>query len=606
MSMQPTESLNQRQAWQNRVEAMKDIPQLWNLLWEAAPIPVASTIALRVIGGLLPLAMLYVAKQLVDLISTGKADGFVVAAWVATEFALAGLGQLIGRAIDYMDSLIADRFSHSLGLKIMHHATSLDLSSFENASFYDKLERARMQCTDRIGMLTAMGWLLQRIVMLVSLASGIIYYSPWLLVVLTISVLPAFLVESHFAFQGYTLSHQLTPTRRALDYYLQLGSSRDSAKEVKIFSLAPHLEKKYRELSQEIITKNQQLALRRLGWGSLFAVIASAGYYGSYAFLAREAWLQHMSLGTFTFMVGAIGGANGHLQMIFSLFSNIADQSLFLRDLVVFLKEKPGVRSPIHAAKVPHPIRKGIEFENVSFQYPGSDRKILDNLSFHMGKGERIALVGENGEGKTTLVKLIARLYDPTEGRILLDGRDIREFNIDELRKEIGVIFQDFVRYDLSARENIGIGNIARVGDDTALWNASKKGNADEVLAKLPGKLDQVLGRRFEGGVDLSGGEWQRMALARAYLRDAQILILDEPTAALDAIAEAEVFQKFAELTKGRMALFISHRFSTVRMADRILVLSGGKIREDGTHDRLVNEGGLYSRLFEVQAACYR
>lgn len=608
--METCEIPSQGQAWRNRLDALKDLPSLWRLLWDAAPLPVFSTIALRVASGLVPLGMLFAAKQIVDLISnvaSGRpVDQQALWYWVAVEFGLAASTQVIGRLIDFCDSLISDRFSHSLSLRIMRHAMSLDLRSFEDAAFYDRLDRARVQATDRISMLTNAGWLLQRMVMLVSLAGGIVYYSPWLLIVLTLSVLPAFLVESHFAFLGYTLSHALTPMRRALAYYMTLGSSRESVKEVKIFALEKHLEGKFRDLADEVIRRNRQLARRRLGWGSLFAVLAAAGYYGSYAFLAHEAVMQKMTLGTFAFMVGAIGGANGHLQVIFSLFSDIADQALFLRDLVLFLEEHPTIQSPVQPISMPKPIRKGLEFENVTFQYPGSDRKVLDGLHFRILPGQRIALVGANGEGKTTMVKLIARLYDPTEGRILLDGRDIREYDIDEYRREIGIIFQDFIRYDLPVRENIGAGNIGKMEDDDALIEASEKSNLGAILNRLPNGLDQMLGRRFEGGVDLSGGEWQRVALARAYLKDAQILILDEPTAALDPMAEAEMFEQFAQLTKNRMALFISHRFSTVRMADRIVVMSEGKILEDGTHDQLLKAEGVYTKLFDLQAASYR
>jgi len=292
--------------------------------------------------------------------------------------------------------------------------------------------------------------------------------------------------------------------------------------------------------------------------------------------------------------------------MIFSLFSDVADQSLFLRDLILFFREEPSIRSPQKALMPPRPIQSGIEFENVTFQYPGTEKPIFSDLSFRLSKGQRVALVGENGEGKTTVVKLMARLYDPSAGRILLDGRDLKEYDVDELRKEIGVIFQDFIRYDLTARENIAAGDMAKLNDDEAIWEASRKGNALELLENFPTRLDQMLGRRFEGGLDLSGGEWQRVALARAFLRDAQILILDEPTAALDPMAEHEVFQKFADLTQDRLSLFISHRFSTVRTADRILLLSQGRIAEDGTHETLIEAGGMYARLFDVQASSYR
>jgi len=606
----PNPESSQREAWKNRAAALKDLPELWNLLWTSAPGSVTVTLLLRVCGGVTPLAMLYAAKRIIDLIAVAAKgqpyDPRELWLWVGVEFGLASLSQVIGRGIDFFDAYIADRFSHRLGLKIMRHAASLDLSSFEDPAFHDRLERARAQSTDRIGMLTSAGWLLQRVVMLTALSAGIIWYSPWLLLVLLASVLPAFLVESHFAFLGYTLAHKLTPLRRSLEYYLTLGSSREAAKETKVFALAPHLESKYTALSNEVMAKNRELARRRLAWGALFSVFATIGYYGSYAYLAHEALQLRMSLGTLTFMVGAIAGANGHLQTIFSLFSNIADQSLFLRDLILFFHETPKIGSSGLQLAPPRPMRQGLEFENVSFAYPGSDRLVLDRLSFRLAPGQRVALVGENGEGKTTVVKLIARLYDPTAGRILLDGQDLRDYDVDELRNEIGVIFQDFIRYDLSARENIAVGDIDQLLDEEALWEASRKSNASGLLERFPEGLEQMLGRRFEGGVDLSGGEWQRVALARAYLREAQILILDEPTAALDPMAEFEVFQKFADLTRDKLAIFISHRFSTVRMADRILVLSHGRIAQDGTHDDLVQADGIYSQLFEVQASSYR
>ncbi|MBY0505377.1 MAG: ABC transporter ATP-binding protein/permease [Bryobacteraceae bacterium] len=606
MPPKPPSSL--KQAWRDRLTALKDLPQFWRLLRDAAPTTVRATISLRMLGGLAPLGMLYAAKQIIDLISTkgSQPDLPSLWFWIGVEFALAAISQLIGRVVDFCDAFIADRFSHSLGLKIMRHAATLDLSSFEDSAFHDRLERARAQSTDRIGMLTSSGWLLQRLVMLISLAAGIIFYSPWLFAVLIISVVPTFLVESHFAFLGYTQATAQTTLRRTLDYYLTLGTSREAAKEVKVFALAPHLETKYSKLAGTLMLENRRLAARRLRWGGAFTVLATAGYYGSYVYLARDVALNHMSLGTFTFVAGTLAGANGHLQTIFSLFSDIADQALFLRDLALFFEDTPTIRASTASLLPPRPIRSGIIFENVSFHYPGQEKLVLNQLNLHFSQGERVAIVGKNGEGKTTIVKLIARLYDPIAGRILLDGKDLRDFHVDELRSEIGIIFQDFIRYDLSVRENIAVGSIGRLRDDEALWEATRKSNAQELIEKFPQQLDQMLGGRFEGGSDLSGGEWQRLALARAYLRDAQILILDEPTAALDPLAEAEVFQKFAELTHEKLAIFISHRFSTVRMADRIVLLAQGQIAEDGTHDQLIQAGGPYSCLFEVQAASYR
>ncbi len=507
---------SQRQAWQDRFTALQDLPQLWRFVRDSSPSAVYSTIAARLLGGLTPLIMLYAAKQVVDIIAPAakghSTDMRALWFWVAVEFALVAAAQALGRLIDFLDILIGDRYRHSLSLKIMHHAASLDLATFEDPAFHDRLERARAQSTDRTCMLTSAGWLLQRAVMLVSLAGGIIFYSPWLFVVLIVSVIPAFLVESHFAFLGYTLAHELTPTRRSLDYYLALGSSREAAKEVKVFALAKHLETQYSHLSRLLMVKNRRLAARRLLWGALLSILSTAGYYGSYAYLAHEAALQRISVGTFTFLVAAIAGANGHLQTIFSLFSGIADQALFLRDLILFFEEKPAIRSSPNSLPAPRPIRLGLVFEDVTFCYPGNDKPVLHHLNLQFRHGARVALVGENGEGKTTLVKLIARLYDPTEGRMLLDGRDLRDYDVEDLRAEIGIIFQDFIRYDLTVRQNIAVGSIGRLHDDEALLAASGKSNANDLLDQFSTKLDQMLGSRFAGGVDLSGG---RMAAHR-------------------------------------------------------------------------------------------
>jgi ATP-binding cassette subfamily B protein len=427
-----------------------------------------------------------------------------------------------------------------------------------------------------------------------------------LFLLLVVCIVPAFMGESHFAFLGYALAHEITPVRRELDYLRILGTSKENAKEVKLFGLGNHLHGRYALLTGQIIGKNIKLTRHRLLWGSLFAVIGSIGYYGSYVFLVWQALQGRITLGTWFFLTGSIGGASVQLQGVFSLFSHIADQALHLTDLVDFLKVQPSICSRPNALAVPRSIRSGFEFRDVSFHYPGASRLILKNLNFRLEPGEHVALVGENGQGKTTLVKLLARLYDPTGGAIYLDGTDLREYKVEELHKEIGVIFQDFVRYDMPARMNIGVGRIENVDDDEALWTAAEKSRADRLLTRFEAGLDQMLGRRFDGGVDLSGGEWQKFALARAYLRDAQVLILDEPTAALDAVAESEVFARFDDLSRDKMALLISHRFSTVRKSDRIVVLENGQIFEEGTHDQLVARHGRYASLFELQAASYR
>jgi len=601
---------SQHAAWQDRFAALRNVPPVLKLVWDAAPRVVAGGLALRVASALIPLAVLAVSKWIINIVvAQVKHPGPLPhEIWIllAVEFLLAALNNLLGRAIDYTDARLADEFTREVSLRVMNHAAALDLASFEDPAFHDKLERARLQATDRIGMLNSMGRLVLQTITLISLSIGVIVYSPWLFALLVLCVVPAFAGESHFAFVGYSLAHSLTPIRRELDYLRILGSSKESAKEVKMFALGGYLHDRYAVLTDGIIQKNRHLTRRRLWWGSALAIVGSVGYYGSYAYLVWQALLGKIDLGTLTFLTGAIAGAATQLQGVFSLFSSISDQALFLSDLVTFLSVQPGIRSKPNAVLAPRQIRDGFEFRDVCFHYPGSDRLVLKNLNFRMSPGEHIALVGENGQGKTTLVKLLARLYDPTGGVILLDGVDLRDYSVEALHKEIGVIFQDFVRYDLTARLNIGVGRITQATHDDALWNAARKSRADRLLARFPGGLDQMLGRRFEGGVDLSGGEWQKFALARAYLRNAQVLILDEPTAALDAVAESEVFARFADLARGKMAILISHRFSTVRKSHRIVVLEDGQIREQGTHDELVATGGEYAKLFELQAANYK
>ena len=596
--------------WRQRAAALQNLPPVLRLVWQAAPRVVAGGLALRVASAAVPITVLAVSKWIIDLlVGAVKHPGPIppVMWWLlGAAFVLAALNSSFSRAIDYTDARLADEFTKEVSLRVMRHAACLDLARLEDPTFQDKLERARQQATDRIGMLNSMGRLVLEVITLITLSVGVVAYSPWLFLCLVICVVPAFMGESHFAFLGYTLAHSLTPIRRELDYLRILGTSKETAKEVKMFRLGGYFHDRYSELSDGIIHRNIRLTRKRLWWGSAFSALGSCGYYGAYAFLVWQTLLGHISIGTLTFLAGAIAGSSTQLQSVFSLFSHISDQALFLTDLVEFLAVQPGIQSKPGALPAPRAICDGFEFRNVSFHYPGSERLVLNSLNLRIGPGERLALVGENGQGKTTLVKLMARLYDPTGGTILLDGVDLRDYRIEHLHNQIGVIFQDFVRYDLPARVNIGVGRIADLGHDAALWNAAKKSRAEAMLERFPDGLDQMLGRRFESGVDLSGGEWQKFALARAYLRDAQILILDEPTAALDAVAEYEVFSRFADLAEGKMVILISHRFSTVRRSHRIVVLEDGKIREQGTHDHLVSTGGQYARLFKLQAANYQ
>jgi len=597
-------------SWRERFSALRNLPAVLRFVWESGRAVVVLGLIARVIAALLPPALFWVSKLIIDtivhIIGTHQPAGTRLWWLVAAEFALAVTTGILGRAIDYLDALLAGRYMHHVSVRVMEHAASLDLLAYEDPAFYDRLERARVQATDRLYMIQAMGRLIQQVITTITLSVQIMLFSPWLLLMLVVGVLPAFAGETHFAFLGYAKNFRQTPVRRQLDYLRILGGSKEAAKELRLFGLKNFLTTRFKTLSTKVYEEDVDLARRKAIAGSLLSVIGTAGYYTAYVFAVWKTVAGVFSLGTLTLLANAIREASSNLQQTFSTLSTIADQALFLTDLIAFFEMSPTIASKPNALPAPRPIQRGFEFRNVSFRYPGSSRLILNGLNFYLRPGERVALIGENGEGKTTIVKLLTRLYDPFEGQVLLDGVDLREYNLEDLYREIGVIFQDFMRYEMTARENIAVGRIEQIDNLELIEQSAQKSMADEVVGKLPAGFDQMLGRRFEGGVDLSGGEWQKVALARAYLRDAQVLILDEPTSALDARSEYEVFQRFAELTAGKMALFISHRFSTVRMADRIVVLENGRIAEEGDHDALTQLGGRYAEMFELQAASYR
>jgi ATP-binding cassette subfamily B protein len=596
--------------WRERISALRNVPAVLRIVWDSGRTVVVLGVVFRLLASLLPLGLLWITKLIIDILVRTHATHQAVSArlwWlVAAEFSLAVFGSVLTRGIDFLDALLADKYTRHVSVLVLKHAAQLDLAAYEDPVFYDRLERARVQATDRLGMIQSIGRLVQQVITTVSLSISIMLFSPWLLLMLVAGVIPAFLGESHFAFLGYAKNFRQTPIRRELDYLRVLGGSKEAAKELKLFGLAPFLTERFSRLSNQIYDEDVALARRRLEAGSFLSMIGTAGYYSAYVFVIWRTISGVLSIGELTFLAGAIQQASSNIQQIFSTVSSIADQALFLTDLIAFFEMRPAITSKPNALPAPRPILRGFEFRNVSFRYPGSPRLVLNGLNFHLHPDERVALIGENGEGKTTIVKLLTRLYDPVEGQVLLDGVDLREYNLEDLYREIGVIFQDFMRYEMTARENIAVGRIEQLDDLPLLSQSAQKSMADEVVGRLPRGYEQMLGRRFDGGVDLSGGEWQKVALARAYLRDAQILILDEPTAALDARSEYEVFQRFAELTAGKMALFISHRFSTVRMADRIVVLENGRIAEDGDHEKLTRLGGRYAEMFEMQAASYR
>jgi len=613
------EKPGERPSFRERIQALRYVPKLLRLVWETHRGLAVAMGVLRLVRSFVPIATLWIGKLIIDgVVATQQAGGTwrAVGNLVAIELAIVIFGELLARASSLVESLLGDLFSNRMSVRLMEHAATLDLAQFENPEFYDHLERARRQTTGRIGLIAQMLGIAQDALTLVTLSAALLTFSPWLMVLLVIAIVPSFLGETRFAAMEYSLLFRWTPERRQLDYLRWVGASDDTAKEVQSFGLAGWLTERYRVLSERWYRENRKLAVKKAFVSSGLSFIGTAGYYGAYIVIIARAVAGSISLGSLTFLAASFSRGRDLIQRLLLGASSIYEQGLYLRDLFLFFEMEPTITSKPGAPPVTRPIRHGFVFENVGFKYPGSDRWAVRNVSFTLHAGERIALVGENGAGKTTLTKLLARLYDPTEGRILLDGVDLRDYDLASLRREIGVIFQDFVRYDMRFDENVGVGEIESVRgylDDGAtaptpdlLVHAATQSLASSLLPRLPGGYRQMLGRRFDDGVDLSGGEWQKIALARAYMRNAQVLILDEPTAALDARAEYEVFKRFSELMAGRMGVLISHRFSTVRMADRILVLRGGELVEDGTHEQLVGAGGLYAELFGMQAIGYR
>jgi ATP-binding cassette subfamily B protein len=604
-----------------RFGALRNLPPFLKLIWQTGPGLTVADLALRLVRALLPVAMLYVGKLIIDEVIRLAGAGGAPASlgewltggrldhlgWLlAAELAFAVLSDVLGRVVSLIDTLLSEKFTNITSVRLMEHAATLDLEDFEDSELQDRLERARRQTMGRATLMGQIFGQAQDVVTIAAFAAGLVAYAPWLIALLLLALAPAFLGEAHFNAQSYSLTWARTPERRELDYVRQTGASVETAKEVKIFGLNAFLIERYRELAEKIYQENRRLAARRAGWGSLLATVGTLGYYVAYAFIALRTLRGDFTIGDLTFLAGSFRRLRNLLEGLLIGFSQVAGQALYLDDLFSFFEIEPEIVSPAHPRPFPAPIRRGFTFEDVGFRYPGAERWAVRHLTFTLRAGEVLALVGENGAGKTTLVKLLARLYDPDEGRILLDGHDLREYSVEELRANIGVIFQDFVRYHLTAAENIAVGRIEARNDRARIEDAAESSLADEVIRKLPAGYDQMVGKRFRTGVELSGGEWQKIAIARAYMRDAQLLILDEPTAALDARSEFEVFQRFKELSAGKTAVLISHRFSSVRMADRILVLAEGEIEAAGTHEELLRQGGRYAELFELQATGYR
>ena len=605
----------------DRFSALRTLKPFIAMVWRASPSLATLSMVLRLVRALVPALALYVGKLIIDDVvlliqlpnRPATLEGWLASGqigWLSTllgaEFALAVVSDVLIRVVTLVDGLLSETVTNSSSVRLMEHAASLDLEDFEDAEFQDQLERARRQTSGRLSLMSQLLAQAQALVTVATFAAGLLVYAPWLIVLLLVALLPVFLGEQHFNARAYTADFGRTPERRELDYVRQTAASVDTAKEVKIFGLNRWLIEQYTRLADSFYVTNRQLAMRRAGWGSLFAAIGTVGYYLAYAYIVWRTLTGAFTIGDLTFLAGSFARLRGLLEQLLTTFSTTAAQALYLNDLFSFFDMRPKILSPANPRAMPRPLREGFVFEDVGFIYPGAERWAMRHLSFTLKAGEVVALVGENGAGKTTLVKLLTRLYDPNEGRILLDGHDLREYDLAELRGRMGVIFQDFVRYNFTAGDNVAVGRIDQRHDQTRVERAARASQADEVIEGLAGGYDQRIGKRFKNGIELSGGEWQKIAIARAYMREAEVLILDEPTAALDARAEFEVFQRFKELSKGKTAVLISHRFSSVRMADRIFVLADGRIEDIGTHEELVAKPGLYSELFELQAAGYR
>ncbi|MDP5308964.1 ABC transporter ATP-binding protein [Paracoccus spongiarum] len=604
-----------------RWAALKNLPPFLRMVWAASPGLTLAMIGLRLARAVIPVTMLWIGKLIIDevvrLIALAPRPETLAGWWqsglagdllllIAAELGLALASDLLGRLVTYADSLLQEKLVISLSIRLMDHAADLDLASFEDAGFQDRLDRARRQTMGRIPLVNQIMQQMQDAVTVASFGAGLIAYNPWLVLLLLAALIPAFLGEIHFNALTYAMNWRRAPERRERDYLRMIGATSDSAKEVKIFGLNRFLRDRYLELAQRFYAENRAILGRQLAVMALLTGLGTLCYYGAYLWIIGRTLTGGLSLGDLTFLSGSFLRLRGLIEGLLSSFSSMASQALYLDDLYAFFRETPRIAAPARPRPVPDPIRQGFTFEDVGFHYPEAGRWAVRGLSFHLAAGETVALVGENGAGKTTIVKLLCRLYEPTEGRILLDGHDLREFDPERLREAVGVIFQDFVRYAMSASDNIAAGRISAREDRDRIVTAAGRALADQVIARLPGGYDQMVGKRFARGVELSGGEWQKLAIARAYMREAQVLVLDEPTAALDARAEFEVFQRFKDLSAGRTALLISHRFSSVRMADRILVLADGRVEAQGSHDALIAQGGRYRELFELQAQGYR
>ncbi len=590
--------------------SLKFVPRFFKEIRKVNPLLFYINVLCRIVNASLPVLMLLVGKLIIDEVVLQMAADVkdLDRLWVlvVAEFALAVISDLISRGISLSDALLGDQYSISTSVQIIKKTSEINLDQLEDSEFYDKLERARQQTTGRVGLMSNILTQGEDIIVILTLLGGVVAFEPWLIILLVVSIIPTIINEIKFSGTSYSLARSWTQERRELDYLRYAGASDVTAKEVKLFGLSDYLAARFKGLSDKYYIQSKSLAKQRAGWGSFFNVIGTSAYYGAYVFIIFRTVAGVFSLGDLTFLSGSFNRLRSKLQGFFTRFTQITESALYLQDYFEFLDLKYTSEEAEEKRPLPKKIQSGFEFLNVGFKYPKSEIWVVRHINFNLKAGEKLAFVGENGAGKTTLIKLLLQFYEPTEGEILLDGIPVKEYDQTAYQQYFGVIFQDFVKFELTLRENIAMGEIGEIGNQPRIDNAAQKSLADQVISELPRGYDQQLGKRFKQGKDLSGGQWQKIAIARAYMKDAEVLILDEPTSALDARAETEAFNRFIKLTEGKTAVIISHRFSTVRIADRIMVLKDGAVLEIGTHEELMSNDKLYAELFNLQAAGYQ
>ncbi len=587
-------------------ESFAHAPRTLKLVWRSSRLGTLALGVLTLLAAVVPLGIAYVGKSLTDAVVAHARDAAL--RWVLVELALVATQTLLQRGLSLVRSLVGARLFIDINVLILEKAIGLDLAHFEDPEFYDRLTRARREASSRpLSVITETFQILQNAITLAGYVALLFRWSGLAVIGLVVAAIPATIVEMKLSTSAFRLRNWRSPEARKLNYLEHVLANDGYAKEVKLFGLGPHLLGRYKQLGETFYAEDRRLAVQRAGWAWALSLLATTAFYGAYAYMALAAARGALSLGDLVLYVMAFRQGQQAFQAILSSIGGMFEDNLYMSNLFAYLAtpESVPLLLPAPSADEP-PAEQGLRFDAVGFRYPGKEEWALRDLSLFVPRGESLALVGHNGAGKTTFIKLLTRLYEPTEGRILLDGRDLRSWEPEALRRRIGVIFQDYNEYQLKARENVGLGSVDHREDEARVSRAAERGGADAVIAGLPAGMDTQLGRWFKDGAELSGGQWQKIALARAFMREeADILVLDEPTAALDAEAEHAVFERFKRLAEGRTSILISHRFPTVRMADRIVVLEGGRVVEQGSHQALVEAGGRYARLFALQAQGY-